>query len=173
MVNVDAKFSGDFDAALNSFDAKAKDSIIFSGVAAAARVMYDELKLNTSGARMKKAERNFVGPNRPSAPGTKTKNLHDAIYRFYVAGKSSDGVKVYHVGVNKKEAPHWHLIEYGHFQPYQAVLTDKYGWITRKKSKHTKQFIPPHPYIRPAISKLPDAIAAAKRRMAERLAGGK
>jgi HK97 gp10 family phage protein len=136
MISIDAKLTGDLAGDLDRFEAKIKDSVIFSGVAAMARVIYDEVKVNTSGARK-------GGPKDP--PGVKTGTLNNAIYRAYSPEKSSDGVKVYNVSVNKSKAPHWHLIEY--------------GWSRA----------PAHPYIRPALSRMKDAGDAGMARMTERM----
>lgn len=97
MINIDTKLSGDITAGLEKFEAKIKDSVIFSGAAAMAKVLYDEVKLNTSPPRM----------------GRKTGNLHAAVYRVYSPERSPDGVKTYRISVNKSKAPHWHLLEFG------------------------------------------------------------
>jgi hypothetical protein len=106
---------------LDRLAAKVKQSVIFSGAAAMARVFYEELKLNTSGARATGA------PNDP--PGVKTGTLHDAVYRVYAPELSTGETKVYHVSVNKSKAPHWWLIEYGNSRapahPYIRPALDK------------------------------------------------
>ncbi len=106
MLNIETKLTGNLVADLDKFEASIKDSVIFSGAAAMARVIYDEVKLNTSGARKTGM------PLDP--PGVKTGTLNNAIYRVYAADRSSQYVKVYRVSVNKSKAPHWHLLEYGH-----------------------------------------------------------
>jgi HK97 gp10 family phage protein len=68
--------------------------VLFSGVAAMAKVTYDEVRLNT--------EKN-----------KKTGLLQSAIYRVYSPEKSTDDQKTYRVSWNKKKAPHGHLIEFG------------------------------------------------------------
>jgi HK97 gp10 family phage protein len=106
VIDVDVKLSGDLISGLDTWAKKIQDEVVLSGVAAMARVIYDEVKLNTSGAR---------GTGAPGAPPKKgpTGNLHDAIYRVYVPERSRGGEQVYKVSVNKSKAPHWHLIEYG------------------------------------------------------------
>lgn len=106
MIDVEVKLSGDVTAGLDAWAKKIEGEIVLSGVAAMALVIYDEVKLNTSGAR---------GTGAPGAPPKKgpTGNLNNAIYRVYVPERSRDGQQVYKVSVNKSKAPHWHLIEYG------------------------------------------------------------
>jgi len=138
MINIETKLSGDVLEGIDKFEAKLKDSVIFSGAAAMARVIYDEVLLNTSGLRQTGA------PGGP--PGVKTGTLHNAVYRVYSSDNSSDGVKTYHVSVNKAKARHWWLIEFG-------------------SSRH-----PAHPYIRPAYDHIDQAFKAGMDRMRERIA---
>jgi HK97 gp10 family phage protein len=67
---------------------------LFSGVAAMAKVTYDEVRAN-------------------AAKNKKTGLLQSAIYRVYSPEKSTDDQKTYRVSWNKKKAPHGHLIEWG------------------------------------------------------------
>jgi len=97
MIAIETKLTGDLSGALDKFAEKIQGQVLISGVAAMARVIYDEVKLNTSPPRM----------------GMKTGNLHNAIYRVYSPEMSTDTKKVYKVSVNKSKAPHWHLLEYG------------------------------------------------------------
>jgi phage protein, HK97 gp10 family len=97
VVEIKTNLSGDIIAGLDALEANIKGEVLLSGVAAMARVIYDEVKLNTSPPRM----------------GRKTGNLHDAVYRVYAKERGSDDTKVYRVSVNHKKAPHWHLLEFG------------------------------------------------------------
>jgi HK97 gp10 family phage protein len=137
MVEINTNLSGDITAGLDKFEAKIKGDVILSGVAAMARVIYDEVKLNAS-ARTTSGNRREKG--RP--PGT----LEKAIYRVFSPEDSKDGTKVYKVSVNKTKAPHWWLVEFGSSRA------------------------PAYPYIRPAFSRIHDAIKAGNERMRERLA---
>jgi len=105
VVNIETKLSGDLVAAMDAYEAKITNSVIMSGVAAMARVIYDEVKLNTSGQR---AHGKPLDP-----PGVKTGTLDASIYRVYSPERSGDGFKTYRVSVNKSKAPHWYLIEFG------------------------------------------------------------
>ena len=104
MIDIDVKLSGDMMGALDGFAKDVEDKVIFSGVAAMARVIYDEVKMNAH-------QRTVSGNPREKgrAPGT----LESAVYRVYSPEKSSQGVKTYKVSVNKSKAPHWYLVEYG------------------------------------------------------------
>jgi HK97 gp10 family phage protein len=132
MVSIQTKLTGNIEEKLDKFAAKVSGGILFKGTAAAATVVYEELKLNTSPPRM-----NIV-----------TRNLHDAVYRVYSRDRSADGQPVYHVGVNMKKAPHWHLLEYG---------------TSRMRA---------HPFIRPAFDRVGDAIKKGQARITELLATG-
>jgi hypothetical protein len=146
VVEIETQLTGDLAGDLDRFGAKIEQSVIFSGAAAMARVIYDEVKLNTSGARMKKYEAGFIGPHEQSPPGRKTGTLDSAIYRVYSPELSSDTVKTYKISVNHVKAPHFWLIEF--------------GWSRA----------PAHPYIRPAFDHIGDAIKAGQARMAGVLA---
>lgn len=138
MIDLSVNLTGDMISGLDKFESDIKGKAILSGVAAMGQVIYDEVKLNTSGMRK---------TGKPlDPPGLKTGTLDRAIYRVYSPERSSDGVKVYKVSVNKSKAPHWFLIEFGTSRA------------------------PAHPYIRPAASKMPEAIAAGMARMAVRMA---
>lgn len=82
----------------------------------------------------------------PPRLGRKTGNLSNAIYWAFSPEKSSDSQKTYRVSWNKSKAPHGHLLEFG---------TSK---------------MPAHPFLRPAFSRVNEAIRIGKERMAERMA---
>jgi hypothetical protein len=76
------------------------------------------------------------------AVGSHTGALHDSIYQAFSKDKSKEGenggyVKAtYHVSWNFNEAPHGHLIEFGHIQRY-AVYVGKDGqWHTAVRPEH-------------------------------------
>ena len=116
--------------------------------------------------------------------------LHNAIYRVF-ARRSQDDVPIYDVGVNMRKAPHWHLIEYGHWRYYAAKQLPNGDWVTlkrkgakgkkpsRKASKAVKDayyiplktpvWVPARPYLRPAKEALPKALAAARKTFLERI----
>ncbi len=80
--------------ALGRYADTVKEKVLFSGVAAMANVIYDEVKLNVS-------------------RHSKTGLLESAVYRVYSPERSTEDEKTYRVSVNKSKAPHWHFLEYG------------------------------------------------------------
>lgn len=94
MIGFEAKLTGDLDGALDKYVQKIQEDVLFSGVAAMAKVMYDEVQINVS-------------------RHIKTGTLFNAIYRVYAKEKSTSFVKTYQISWNKKKAPHGHLLEYG------------------------------------------------------------
>lgn len=104
MINIDVNFSGDVEAALDKWGKDIQGKVVLAGVAAAAKVIYQEVKANAH-------RRTISGIPREKgrAPGT----LENAVYRVFAKDKSTAETKVYHVSVNKRKAPHWSLIEFG------------------------------------------------------------
>lgn len=154
---VNMQLTGDLTSGLDALEKRVKEEVMVSGVAAMARVIYDEVKLNVQPPRI----------------GQKTGNLASGVYRYFATAKSSEYVKKYFVGVNHKKAPHWHLIEYGHWQPYQTVQLASGAWVTLKdRLLASPKWIPPRPFIRPAADHLPRAIEAGKARMKVVMAQG-
>lgn len=98
------KFSGalegDIMEALDRLGGKVAEDVIFSGTAAAAAVIRDEVKLNTTGVK-------------ENTPGIVTGTLNSSIYMAKDKGLSNSTRAVYDVSWNKRTAPHGHLIEFG------------------------------------------------------------
>ena len=95
--------------------------------------------------------------------------LSAAIYRWHDDKRSTAERQIYQIGVNKRAAPHWHLIEYGHWRVNKFRLIDG-KWVPTRKRLAKPVYVPARPFIRPAYdAKLPEAFAAARRRMAEKL----
>lgn len=92
MLQIESKLTGDIESGLDAFSANVSEKVLFSGVAAMAKVMYDEVLLNVP---------------------VKTGLLKSAIYRVYSPEKSTETSKLYRISWNKKKAPHGHLIESG------------------------------------------------------------
>ncbi|WP_242612606.1 HK97 gp10 family phage protein [Corticibacter populi] len=78
---------------------------------AAAQVFYDRMKSNVGRLGHVKGK------------------LAKAIYQAYSESNSEDGLAVYHISWRAQKAPHAGLVEYGHWQRYQVVQTEK-GWRT-------------------------------------------
>jgi HK97 gp10 family phage protein len=110
---------------------------------AGAQVLYDEVRLNVN--KIKKV----------------TGNLDRSIYQAFSEDKSwATGYEVnglpayekaiYHVSWNAKEAPHGHLVEYGHVVKFKPYLGSDGNWYTSKSptGNEGKQYA--QPFLRPA-----------------------
>jgi hypothetical protein len=105
--------------------------------------------------------------------------LRDAIYLAF-KGSGSTGKDIrYSVSWNAKKAPHGHLIEFGHWQPYVvAKIPGGYGggYYTTKVKKDVPTWTPAHPFLRPALDiaggrALTAMVERGKQRLPELLAG--
>ena len=112
MILTETKLTGSLESDLTKFTKDIQDKVIFAGVAAMARVIYDDMKTTT-------------------AFNDKTGTLRKSIYRVFSKDRSGQFVKTYHIGPNKSKAPHWALIEYGTVRspayPYIRPAFDKIG----------------------------------------------
>lgn len=115
---IDVKLQGDLAGALARYEQRVKDQVLFSGAAAMARVIYDEVKLNASGIKA-------------DGPGVVTGNLLGSIYWVYSPESSNPDRKTYKVSWNRAKAPHGHLIEFGTSRapahPFVRPAFDKVG----------------------------------------------
>lgn len=81
----------------------------------------------------------------PPRLGRKTGNLERSIYRAFSPERSTAESKVYRISWNKRTAPHGHLVEFGTARA------------------------PAHPFLRPALDHMEQAIKEGRARMAARL----
>lgn len=115
-----------------------------SAARAGALVFYDEMKLRA-----------------PVATGL----LRDSIYHWHDDSASDSGRQVYVVGPNVVKAPHWYLVEYGHWRT-NAIVNGRYTPFLLAVPVWT----PAHSYIRATWdSKLDEAGRRMRSRAAERL----
>jgi hypothetical protein len=154
---------GDLIGALDKFEANLKEKALRPAAFAGALMMREEVKIRV-----------------PRRTGT----LHDSIFMYYDKVKSSETVKTYLVGPNKRKAPHWYVIEYGHF------LYNRWAgrWLRSKSNPSARGtpgtmdvhdlpgarkeplWVPARPYLRPAYdSKIGDCLDAMKARLAEKI----
>jgi hypothetical protein len=163
-----SRFQGDIKAALTKFEVLIRDKILISGAAAGAKVIYDEAKLRVP---------------------VDTGRLRDSIYRFFDKNSSTPWNKIYLIGPNKRKAPYWYNVEYGHYR-YNRFGEGR--WLRSKSSKHARvqnppgsepgdahdlpgalsvpQWVPARPYMRPAyMSSIRKAYEASRARMSERM----
>ena len=92
MIGIESKLTGDIAPGLEELAKNVQEKVLMTGVAAMAKVIYDEVLQNV-----------------PVKSGT----LKASIYRVYSPERSSDQRKTYRVSWNKKKAPHGHLVEFG------------------------------------------------------------
>lgn len=85
--------------------------------------------------------------------------LKSAIYIAYNTTDSHGGTYAYKVTWNHKVAPHGHLVEFGHWQPYAVhKRLDGRGYYTDTSEKlATPKRIPARPFLRPAWEATKDA----------------
>jgi hypothetical protein len=148
---------------------------------AAAQVFYEEVRSNVR--RL----------------GRKTGNLYNAIYQAYSESNSGPGKATYHISWRTSgagiRAPHGHLLEYDHIQRYANYIGRDGKWYTavrpsmrgkkkpsRRASRAVKDayYVPRKGgpvqvagkrFIRNAVIKLPEALAAAERKLYDVLGG--
>lgn len=94
MLRVDARLTGDFNAALKRFGDDVQGKVCLSGAAAMARVLQDHVTAN-------------------AAQHVKTGKLVESTYRRYVDNERNPNRKTYRVTWAKRKAPHGHFLEYG------------------------------------------------------------
>lgn len=126
---VSARFRGSLAEKVKALG-KGAEEALRPAAQAGAQVFYDEMR-----ARV------------PVAEGV----LRDSIYQFYLERKSTEARQVYVVGPNKGKAPHWHLVEFGHWQPYAVVQIDGQFVTLKDRPLPAPVFVPAAPYIRPTL----------------------
>jgi hypothetical protein len=102
--------------------------------------------------------------------------LQSSIYLVFKDGESSDRQVIYSVSWNHRVAPHGHLVEFGHWQPYVVKRLPSGEWITTSIKRATPKWIAAKPFLRPAFDiahKTAQAamVARGRQRLPELLAG--
>ena len=145
MLETKINISGDMGAALDRFTDKVKKDCLISGAAGAAEVIYKQVRAN---APMSEKKHFFKGTNQtygPYYPGA----LQRAIYRYFVRDKSDADRVIYVVrwstALPPVGVPYGYMVEYGTSRA------------------------PKHPFMRPALSAMPDAGEAGLNRMRARM----
>lgn len=118
-------------------------------------VLRDEAKaLAPKGVAEAQAIRQYGGSLNPGA-------LENAMYLALNETMTTDTIFTYTISWNSKKAPHGHLLEFGHWQPYVVVFTEENGWITLNVEKDTPTRVPAYPFLGPAYeSKIHQALQA-------------
>lgn len=123
--------------AFNSMFDDIENKVLRPAAYAAATVLYDEVKLRVP---------------------EKTGKLKNAIYRWRERNPV-EKKSIFYVGVNKKQAPHWSLIEHGHIQRHAQVLIDGEWKTLENQPLSSPKHIAARPYFRPAFdAKIQEAI---------------
>jgi hypothetical protein len=115
----------------------------------AAQVLYGEalVRVPVSGPHVGKGGKLYPGGS-----------LKSAIYQAYSSDNSNAAQATYHISWNAAKAPHGHLVEYGHWQPYKVVRYANGNFVTIKTEKlDSPKWVPAHSFIRASH----DAKAAA------------
>ncbi len=143
-------FEGDIAGQISTFFDRIREEAVRPAAHAMSIVLYDEIRERV-----------------PFHMGT----LQGAIYRWFDASQSGPDRKTYQVGVNKRKAPHWWLVEYGHWRRYAVKKLPDGSYVTLKKQPlKIPVFEPAHPYLRVSVdAKLVAAVEAGRRRMAEKI----
>lgn len=163
-----ASLSASLVAQMRQYTENVRERALRAGTAAAAEVFYREMRVRVP---------------------VETGQLRDSIYQYRNVTLSVDGKHVYEVGPNKRIAPHWYNVEYGHWR-YNASANGVF-WLQSKSKKNARVSNPPDgfkavhdlpgaldvpawtpasPYIRPTWdAKSQEALQVGLRRVAERI----
>lgn len=148
------RFVGDLGAQLESFAEEIEEVALRHGGGAAVEVLYNEMRVGAS------------------APVERTGNLRNSIYRYLDKNASTPTRLVYYVGPNKRKAPHWHLIEFGHWMYYETKVINGKFITFRNRPLPQPRWVPATPFIRPTFhAKIKQALEAGKRRIGESIKG--
>lgn len=155
---VSARFRGSLAEKVKALGKGAEDALR-PAAQAGAQVFYDEMKQR---APVDDGLRSGAVPEA---------TLRNSIYQFYLERKSTESRHVYVVGPNKSKAPHWHLVEFGHWQNY-AVARMPDGMVKTLLNRPLIEpvFVPAYPYIRPTLdAKAVQALEAMRERFTQAL----
>ena len=144
--NIDLSQLAGLREAVRQFGDVISNEVAIEGAAGMALVIYEDAR---SRVPVSGAPHYFYGRNSKKTgvryliqPGT----LKAAIYRVFSPERSTHTHKLYRISWNHTKAPHGAMVEFGTSRA------------------------PAHPFMRPAVARMDDAIAAGNARMAARLA---
>lgn len=143
-----AAMTGSLVGALQQLRDDVQTKALRSAVYAGAKLLADELEVRV-----------------PVDGGT----LKGAVYTWHDDKRSTGGRQLYVVGVNKRQAPHWFVVEYGHWRVNVVVRGPNGRVIATKDRLPTPVWVPARPYLRPTADRMADAVRAMQARLAERL----
>ncbi len=148
---------GDLIGALEKFEKAIYETVLRSAAYAGAEMMYKEVQMRVP---------------------VRTGKLKESLFVYFDRKLDQPTFKSYLVGPNKRKAPHWYNVEYGHFRYNRS--NGQGGWMRSKSNPNARGpgahdlagalpvpiWVPAKPYMRSAY----DAkIAACLNRMKERL----
>lgn len=143
----------------------AKEHLPRSMAVATGKVYRDEARARAPRGTDTPTFKKRVGPRLP---------LAETIYLAYSESRSlpEAGFFTYSVSWNSKRAPHGHLVEFGHWQPYRVYRNKDGIWYTDKSQPlPNPKWVPAHPFLRPAYDAMSQvAIQAGLNRGRERMA---
>ena len=153
-------FSSDMKSGLANLDLAIREKVLRPTAYAGARVFYDELRRRVP---------------------VKTGKLYGAIYHWFDEKQSRETEKTYAIGPNKSKAPHWYVVEYGHWL-YNRQANGR--WLKSKSNKNARgpaahdlpgarkppKWVPAQPYVRTTFGAVSGAaVTAMKVRFSEKL----
>lgn len=145
-----AQMVGSLSESLAQLREDLRDKALRSAVHAGAKLLFDELRVRV-----------------PVDQGT----LYGAIYEWRDIKQSTDARQVYAVGVNKRKAPHWFNVEYGHWRVNVVVRGPGGQFMATRERLQAPVWVAAHPYLRPAWdTRSADALQAMRKRLGERVA---
>jgi HK97 gp10 family phage protein len=144
-----ATIKGSLAAKVRTLKAQVHDTVLRSAAHAGAKVFYGEMRVRV-----------------PEDEGT----LKASIYHWHDDEYSKDGRQRYLIGPNKRKAPHWHLVEYGHWRVNVVVRLPNGRIQATTERLKDPVWVPAVPYIRPTFdATVRQAMSAAKLRLREGL----
>jgi hypothetical protein len=147
---------GSLSGAIAEFREAVTGETLRKAAGAGAKVLYDEMVLRAQG----------LG----GGPDVHTGKLLGSIYRFYDKKVSVSGRFTYHIGPNVAKAPHWHLIEFGHWRVNMIIRLPNGRLVATTERLESPIWVPAKPFIRPTLdAKSGIAIHAARLSIAESL----
>lgn len=146
-------YTSDLEARLAGLEADMLEHALRSSARAGALVLYEEIKLRADSFK------------EPSG------KIQRAIYHWFDDKRSTPTRKTYMVGVNKRKAPHWHNVEYGHWRINVVYRDEATGKLIPTRARlPAPKWVPAYSYLRSAWdARRGDALRAMARRARERI----
>lgn len=145
-----SRLVGSLAGSIRDVRGKVTDDLLRKAASAGAKVLHDEMQLRV-----------------PVDDGV----LKGSLYWFHDKRRSLGGKQVYSTGPNMVKAPHWHLVEYGHWRVNVVVRGPNGQLVATKDRLPAPVWVPAVPFIRPSFdAKAQEAVEEARRALSEGLA---